>query len=100
VNVPAAHVAHCRSTTGLPGALTWVPAAQLVQATQLVAFDTVLNAPLAHAVQVRSEVEVPAAPTSWPGAHDVHGTHAVAGFPSWSQVPSVQLARGVVPPAQ
>jgi hypothetical protein len=46
--VPLVQSAHWRSLDGVPGTLTYVPAAQELQAVQLGAFDVVLNEPLAQ----------------------------------------------------
>jgi hypothetical protein len=57
--VPTAHGAQTRSATDVPAAVTDVPGAHVVHATQDVASDVVLNVPLAHAEHVRSVVGEP-----------------------------------------
>ena len=42
VYVPPAHVAHWRSATAVPSALTWLPASQILQGRQLAALATPL----------------------------------------------------------
>jgi hypothetical protein len=49
---------------------------------------------------VRSVVTLPLAVSYWPGTQLVHAMHAVAEFPSSSQVPVAQDCLGAVPPAQ
>jgi hypothetical protein len=56
--------------------------------------------PVAHGVQVRSVVPLPAADSYCPAPHVVCAAHAVAGSPSWSQVPGPQATVGAAPPAQ
>jgi hypothetical protein len=47
-----------------------------------------------------SRVALPSAPTNSPGAHIWCEMQALAGFASWSQVPSGQGAAGSIPPGQ
>jgi hypothetical protein len=66
----------------VPAVLTYVPAAQVDHAVQLIAFVVVLNVPLAQAAHVRSLVALPAAVARCPATQSVHATHAVAELPS------------------
>jgi hypothetical protein len=59
-----------------------------------------LNVPAAQTVHTRSVVAVLSADTKVPGAHTLTAAQAVAGLPSWSQVPEAQVVCGLVPPAQ
>ncbi len=74
--------AHWRFVVSVPGVLTWVPGAQLVQAVQLVALAVVLKLALPHAAHWRSAVALPVTATICPGSQSVHGTQAVAARPS------------------
>ena len=79
-----------------------MPAAaeHVAQAVQLLAFVPVLNLPEAQLEQVRLVVAAPADEMYWPALQVVLSTQAVAGLPSWSQVPAAHGAAAAVPPAQ
>jgi hypothetical protein len=53
------HAVQTRSVVLVPAVATYVPAAQLDQDVQLLAFCDVLNLPEAHAAQVLSLVALP-----------------------------------------
>ncbi len=67
---------------------------------QLPALVVVLKLPLRHVVQRRLVVVVPLLATYSPAVHTVFEVHAVAEFPSWSQVLDEHVVFGVSPPGQ
>ncbi len=80
--------------------LTYWPGTHVVHAAQVFWFAVVVYVPLAHDAHVRSVVAEPLETTRSPATHVDHAAHAVAEFPSLSQVVPLHATSGVVPPAQ
>lgn len=59
-----------------------MPAAQSLQAVQLVWFSVAVKVPGAQSLHVRSAVAVPSVETCLPASQIDHATHVVAGFAS------------------
>jgi hypothetical protein len=100
LKVFAAHALHTRSIVVDGVLLTKVPAGQVAHGAHQVEFGAVENCSLPQAVQLRSVVELPSLARNVPAGQTDLSTHAVAGSPSWSQVPDAQAASGLSPPAQ
>jgi hypothetical protein len=100
LNCPVAHAAHTRSTVAEGVLATCWPASQVAQAAQARAFAVVVKVPSAQGAHTRSLVGVPSAAIKVPGGQTLMAAQAVAGLPSWSQVPPEQVVAGLVPPAQ
>ena len=100
LNDPPGQAAHTRSLVTEPGVRTSEPAPHMVQAPHEAAFLAVLKVPVAQARQTLSADAVPADTTYCPTLQSLHATQALAGFLSWSQVPSAHAMGSLVAPAQ
>ena len=97
---PATHAVQMRSLEDVGTCVSYVPAAQTVNALQLVAFDVLVKVPPAHAAQARFAVALGVFVWYVPARQFDHATQAVAGFASLSQFPVVHATGAAVPPAQ
>jgi hypothetical protein len=100
LKVFGSHAVHTRSTVTDGVLLTKVPAGQVAHGVHAAEFGSVENCPFSQAVQLRSVVVLPSLARNVPAGQIDLSTHAVAGSPSWSQVPDAQAASGLSPPAQ
>ena len=100
LKVFGSHAVHTRSTVTDGVLLTKVPAGQVAHGVHAAEFGSVENCPFSQAVQLRSVVVLPSLARKVPAGQVDLSTHAVAGSPSWSQVPDAQGTSGLVPPAQ
>jgi len=98
--VPSTHGAHRRSAVALGSTCTKFPGTQSLQDAHAAAFEVDVKVPIVQSVHVLSTAVAPSCATACPATHTVFGTQAVAGAPSWSQVPAAQVAFGAAPPAQ
>jgi hypothetical protein len=100
LNSPAAHAPHTRFTVVEGVFDTKVPAVQVLHGVQDGELSSVENCALPQAVQLRSAMADPSLATYVPAMQVDIATQAVAGLPSWSQVPGSHGACGLAPPAQ
>jgi hypothetical protein len=97
---PPTHGRHVRSVVAETTPAWYVPAAHVVQGVQATAFAAALNVPLAQGAQTRSSIALPEVDANFPATHVVKAAQAVAGSPSWSQVPLAHGTDTAAPPAQ
>ena len=100
LKVLAAHAVHTRSAVVEGVLLTKVPGEQVAHGVHEAEFGWLENSSLPQAVQLRSVVVLPSLARKVPAGQTDLSTQAVAGSPSWSQVPDRQGLSGLVPPPQ
>jgi hypothetical protein len=97
---PSGQASQPRSWLALGEDTTCSPATQSVHGLHASTLVVLLKYPSAHALQLRSVVALPSAETKLPETQSVQATQAVAGSPSWSQLPTAHGWASASPPAQ